>query len=72
MRRTPMYCLWLVLCLSGTVAVGQDGDVGGKQVGGWHGVSLAQLEVPTYEPTKLPPELAAIEAVKPGSRGLKS
>jgi orotate phosphoribosyltransferase len=35
-------------------------------------VSLAQLEVPTYEPTKLPPELAAIEAVKPGSRGLKS
>ncbi|MFZ1816051.1 MAG: orotate phosphoribosyltransferase [Rhizobiaceae bacterium] len=33
-------------------------------------VSLAQYEVPAYAPDKLPPELAAIPAVKPGSRGL--
>lgn len=45
---------------------------GGKADVGVKLASLAQLEVPTYEPTKLPPELAAIEAVKPGSRGLKS
>ncbi|MDT8760426.1 orotate phosphoribosyltransferase [Sphingomonas psychrotolerans] len=30
--------------------------------------SLLQLEVPTYEPDALPPELAAIPAIKPGSR----
>lgn len=35
-------------------------------------VSLAQLEVPTFEADKLPPELAAMQAVKPGSRGLKA
>ncbi len=29
---------------------------------------LIRLEVPTYEADKLPPELAAIPAVKPGSR----
>lgn len=34
-------------------------------------VSLAQLEVPTYDADKLPPELAALDAVKPGSRNLK-
>jgi orotate phosphoribosyltransferase len=45
---------------------------GGKADVGVKLASLARLEVPTYEPTKLPPELAAIEAVKPGSRGLKS
>jgi len=45
---------------------------GGKADVGVKLASLAQLEVPTYEPTKLPPELAAIEAVRPGSRGLKS
>ena len=44
---------------------------GGKADVGVPLVSLAQLEVPAYEPTKLPPELAAIEAIKPGSRGLK-
>ena len=33
--------------------------------------SLTQLSVPAYEADKLPPELAAIPAVKPGSRGLK-
>ena len=34
-------------------------------------VSLAQLHIETYAPDNLPPELAAMEAVKPGSRGLK-
>jgi orotate phosphoribosyltransferase len=34
-------------------------------------VSLAQLEIPTYAADWLPPDLAAIPAVKPGSRTLK-
>ncbi|SON56294.1 Orotate phosphoribosyltransferase [Hartmannibacter diazotrophicus] len=33
-------------------------------------VALADYEVPSYDPSELPPELAAIPAVKPGSRGL--
>ena len=33
-------------------------------------VALARYEVPSYEPDKLPPELAAIPPVKPGSRNL--
>ena len=33
--------------------------------------SLMQLSVPAYEADKLPPELATIPAMKPGSRGLK-
>lgn len=33
-------------------------------------VCLAALDLPTYQQNKLPPELAAIPAVKPGSRGL--
>ena len=45
---------------------------GGKADVGVPLLSLAQLDVPTYEASKLPPELAAIPAVKPGSRGLKS
>lgn len=35
-------------------------------------VSLTGYKVPAYEADKLPPELAAIPAVKPGSRGLSS
>jgi orotate phosphoribosyltransferase len=31
-------------------------------------VSLLQMDVPAYPPDQLPPELAAIAAVKPGSR----
>lgn len=42
-----------------------DADVGVKLV------SLARLSIPAYEADKLPPELAALPAVKPGSRGLK-
>ncbi len=33
-------------------------------------ISLAQVDAPSYPPDRLPPELAAIPAVKPGSRGL--
>jgi orotate phosphoribosyltransferase len=33
-------------------------------------VSLASVEAPSYPADKLPPELAALPAVKPGSRGL--
>ncbi|MEM7729863.1 MAG: orotate phosphoribosyltransferase [Pseudomonadota bacterium] len=34
-------------------------------------ISLAAKRFPDYDPDALPPELAAMEAVKPGSRGLK-
>src|SRR5437868_4853338 len=33
-------------------------------------VSLLRLDIPDYSPDKLPPELAAIPPIKPGSRGL--
>jgi len=33
-------------------------------------VALARMAVPTYPPDQLPPELAALPAVKPGSRNL--
>lgn len=35
-------------------------------------VSLVQMDIPDYAPDELPPELAAIPAVKPGSRGLSA
>ncbi|MFT6659555.1 orotate phosphoribosyltransferase [Maritalea sp.] len=34
-------------------------------------VALTGFKVPAYSPDELPPELAAIPAIKPGSRGLK-
>src|SRR3954471_17728765 len=34
-------------------------------------ISLVQLDIPAYEPDKLPQELAALPATKPGSRSLK-
>ncbi|MDX2074123.1 MAG: phosphoribosyltransferase family protein [Alphaproteobacteria bacterium] len=34
-------------------------------------ISLLKLDVPTYAPDKLPPELLDIPAIKPGSRDLK-
>jgi len=40
-------------------------DIGAKLI------ALAEYEVPAYEPENIPPELAAIPPVKPGSRGLK-
>jgi len=33
-------------------------------------IALAEYKVPAFEPDNLPPELAALPAVKPGSRGL--
>lgn len=35
-------------------------------------VALATLNIPTYPADRLPPELAAVPATKPGSRGLKT
>jgi len=43
---------------------------GGKADIGAKLISLAQVEAPAYPADQLPPELAAIPAVKPGSRGL--
>lgn len=43
---------------------------GGEADAGVPIVALAEYKVPAYEVDKLPPELAAIPAVKPGSRGL--
>ena len=43
---------------------------GGKADLGVPLVSLVELDIPNYAPDKLPPELAALPAVKPGSRGL--
>ncbi len=34
-------------------------------------VALATMDIPAYPADKLPPELAALPAVKPGSRGLQ-
>jgi orotate phosphoribosyltransferase len=33
-------------------------------------ISLAEYEVPAYPVDQLPPELAALPAVKPGSRNI--
>ena len=33
-------------------------------------VALATLDIPDYAPDNLPPELAALPAIKPGSRSL--
>jgi orotate phosphoribosyltransferase len=43
---------------------------GGKADIGVQLISLAQVDAPSYAADQLPPELAAIPAVKPGSRGL--
>ena len=45
---------------------------GGRADIGMPLVSLARLDIPAYAPDHLPPELAAIPAVKPGSRSLKA
>jgi orotate phosphoribosyltransferase len=43
---------------------------GGKADVGVPLASLTALDIPTYQADALPPELSAIPAVKPGSRGL--
>ena len=45
---------------------------GGKADIGVPLVTLATLDIPAYPADRLPPELAALPAVKPGSRGLKA
>jgi orotate phosphoribosyltransferase len=45
---------------------------GGKADVGAPLVALVELDIPSYHPDTLPPELAALPAVKPGSRDLKS
>ncbi|MDR6955185.1 orotate phosphoribosyltransferase [Ancylobacter sp. 3268] len=44
---------------------------GGKADLGVPLVTLASLDIPSYPPDRLPPELAALPAVKPGSRGIQ-
>lgn len=44
---------------------------GGEAHVGCELVSLASIKFPDYDPEALPPELQAIPAYKPGSRGLK-
>jgi orotate phosphoribosyltransferase len=44
---------------------------GGKAEIGVPLAALARIEVPTYPADSLPPELASLPAIKPGSRGLK-
>ncbi len=45
---------------------------GGKADLGAPLVSLIQLDIPAYAPDQLPPELAALPAIKPGSRNLRT
>ena len=45
---------------------------GGKADLGIPYVALATLDIPTYTADQLPPELAAIPPIKPGSRALKA
>ena len=45
---------------------------GGKAVLGIPYIALATLDIPAYPADQLPPELAAIPPVKPGSRALKA
>jgi orotate phosphoribosyltransferase len=45
---------------------------GGKAELGIPYIALATLDIPTYPADQLPPELAAIPPVKPGSRALKA
>lgn len=45
---------------------------GGKADLGIPYVALATLDIPTYPADQLPPELAAIPPIKPGSRALKA
>jgi orotate phosphoribosyltransferase len=44
---------------------------GGKADLGVPLVSLVTMDIPNYPADQLPPELAAIPAIKPGSRNLK-
>ncbi len=43
---------------------------GGRAEIGYPRVALATLDIPVYAAEALPPELAALPAVKPGSRAI--
>ena len=45
---------------------------GGKADVGWPLVALATLDVPSYGPDQIPPELAALPAEEPGSKRLRA
>lgn len=47
-----------------------DRSNGRADTGGLRLISLAAVDFPDYDPNELPPELARLPAVKPGSRGL--
>ena len=44
---------------------------GGKAEVGWPLVALATVDVPSYAPDEIPPELAALPAEEPGSKRLR-
>ena len=67
-------CIAAIEAHGGTVVAGcclVDRSGGSAQIGPPL-ASLVSLTVPTYSEDALPPELAAVPAVKPGSRGLKA
>ncbi|PWR21407.1 orotate phosphoribosyltransferase [Zavarzinia aquatilis] len=66
-------CIKVIEALGGKVVAGASlvDRSDGKADIGVPLVSLLRLDVPSYSPDNLPPELAALPAVKPGSRGLK-
>ena len=49
-----------------------DDRSGGRADLGTPLVALVELDIPNYPPDRLPPDLAALPAVKPGSRDLKT
>lgn len=66
-------CIKVIEALGGKVVAGASlvDRSDGKADIGVPLVSLLRLDVPSYSPDNLPPELAALPAIKPGSRGLK-
>lgn len=66
-------CIKVIEALGGKVVAGASlvDRSDGKADIGVPLISLLRLDVPSYSPDNLPPELAALPAVKPGSRGLK-
>jgi orotate phosphoribosyltransferase len=44
---------------------------GGQADVGWPLVALATVDVPSYAPDQIPPELAALPAEEPGSKRLR-
>lgn len=65
-------CIKVIEALGGKVVAGASlvDRSDGKADIGVPLISLLRLDVPSYSPDNLPPELAAVPAIKPGSRGL--